>query len=126
VVDLVTYGIFLITSGLYSVEISTNVVPLSSNFIPTSYQSRNNNCKYSQVGLDGHPSAQARALVTLGYSGRFWLGAFFANVVSPEGQSKKLLKMGCMGVGVFRFIAIYIYIYHSSQLANSMLADLRT
>ena len=36
--------------------------------------------RYSQVGMDGHPSAQARALVTLRNSGR----------------SKEIPKMGCM------------------------------
>ena len=44
--------------------------------------------QYSQVGMDGHPSAQARALVTLGNSGRLFLGAFFENVFSPKGWQK--------------------------------------
>ena len=31
--------------------------------------------------MDGHPSAQARALVTLEYSGRFWGGCEFARLI---------------------------------------------
>jgi len=35
---------------------------------------------YSQVGMGGHPSAQARALVTLGNSGRIVGGVYFENI----------------------------------------------
>ena len=49
---------------------------------------------YIQVGMDGHPSAQARALATLG---RFLGGAFFRKCIFPEGRSKELPKMGLPG-----------------------------
>jgi len=82
--------------------------------------------KYSQVGMDGHPSAQARALVTLGNPGRFW-GVRFPKMYFPRRAFKITPQNGVYGgFKGLRFIYIYIYIFPISQLANSKLADLRT
>jgi len=65
--------------------------------------------------MDGHPSAQARALVTLGNSGRFWGGAIFENVVSLKGAQKnspKRVVWGGLGVsGLYIYIYIYMFVY---------------
>ncbi len=88
--------------------------------------------------MDGHPSAQARALVTLGNSGRFFLGAFFENLFSPKGAQKNSPKWGEWGglrslglyiyiyIYIFPIIYIYIYIYIYFLLANWLIPSLLT
>jgi len=73
---------------------------------------------YSQVGMDGHASAQARALVTLGNSGRYF-GVRFSKMYFPRRALKRTPKDGVYGgLKGFRsiiYIYIYIYIYISYQ-----------
>ena len=68
------------------------------------------------------------------------LGCVLRKCIFPEGRSKELPRMGCMGglgglgffLYIYIYICIYIYIFPSiyvfpiSQLANSKCADLRT
>jgi len=70
---------------------------------------------YSQVGMNGHPSAQARALVTLGNSGRFFVGCISRTDFSLEGAQKNSPERGVWGGRGSGFIYIYIYIYISYQ-----------
>jgi len=44
--------------------------------------------------MDGHASAQARAVVTLGDPRRFLGAAFFENVFSSKGAQKNSQKLG--------------------------------